>query len=56
MGIFGTFFSSKMVIEKYNLDFIKMFFRLIFDYNNLAYNETPFNTNVNQKKLVAIKI
>jgi glycosyltransferase involved in cell wall biosynthesis len=39
------------VIEKYNLDCIKMFFRLIFDYNNLTHNETPFNTNVNQTKV-----
>ena len=35
------------IIEKYNLDSIKMFFRLIYDYNNLTYYEIPFNYKVN---------
>ena len=43
------------VMEKYNLDSLKMFFRLIFDYNNLTHNEIPFNTNVNQTKVSSSK-
>ena len=35
------------IIEKYNLDSIKTFFRLIYDYNNLTYYEIPFNYKVN---------
>ena len=39
------------IIEKYNLDSIKMFFRLIYDFNNLTYSEIPFNYNVNYTKI-----
>jgi len=43
------------VIEKYNLDSVKMFFRLIYDLNNLTYNEIPFKTDVNQTKVSSKK-
>jgi glycosyltransferase involved in cell wall biosynthesis len=39
------------IINKYGLDSIKMFFRLIFDYKNLTYYETPFNVNINYTKI-----
>ena len=39
------------IIDKYGLDSVKMFFRLIFDYNNVTYYETPYNVNINYTKI-----
>ena len=35
------------VINKYDLDSIKMFFRLIYDFHNLTNNDVPFNYKIN---------
>ena len=40
------------LIEKYNLDSIKMMFKLIFNYSNIEKNENPFNFSSNFTKIV----
>ena len=40
------------LIEKYNLDSIKMMFKLIFNYSNIEKNENPFNFSSNYTKIV----
>ena len=40
------------LIEKYNLDSVKMLYRLIFDYNNLTSNALPFDINYNYTEIV----
>ena len=40
------------LIEKYNLDSIKMMFKLIFNYSNIEKNENPFNISSNYTKIV----
>ena len=39
------------VIEKYNLDCVKMFFRLILDFNNLRHRKEPLEYNDTQTKV-----
>ena len=40
------------LIEKYNLDSIKMMFKIIFNYSNIIKNENPFNFSSNYTKIV----
>ncbi len=55
----GDIYSDEFVLEdaynlikKYNLDSIKMMFKLIFNYSNLEKNENPFNFTSNHTKIV----
>jgi len=43
------------VIEKYNLDCVKMFFRLILDFNNVTLHRIPLRSDVNQTKVSSKK-